>query len=70
MTKGYSCDGCEKFTRKPVKVQHPSSDKKLDYLGTEVSETDMQDDDPDREHYCQKCMEQMKDSLENDQNED
>jgi len=69
ITSGYQCDNCNEFTRKPVKVQYPSTDKKLDYLGTEVKETDMQDDDPDREHYCRDCIEEMKESVEDDQNE-
>lgn len=70
MSKGYQCDNCSNFTKKPVKIQYPATDKKLDYLGIEVSETDMQDDEPGQEHYCKNCIKQMKQTLEEDQNED
>lgn len=64
MAKGYKCDGCEQFTKTPVKIKYPTSNKKLDYLGVKVSEQDLQDDDPEREHYCAECIKQMKEALE------
>lgn len=63
MSKGYQCDGCDKFTKKPVKIKYPTSNKKLDYLGVSVSEKDLQDDNPKAEHYCIDCITIMKEAL-------
>lgn len=64
MSKGYLCDNCDEFVKRPVKITYPNSDKKLDYLGVDVSEDDLQDDNPKREHYCEDCIEQMKEAIE------
>lgn len=53
--KGYVCDGCGEFTKRPVKVLYPTKEKKLEYLGTAVKEKDIQDEDPEKEHYCESC---------------
>lgn len=69
MTKGFKCNGCGNFTKDPVKVQYPSKQKKLDYLGTRVQSGDVQDDEPDQEHYCAECGKRIH-SIGDDENDD
>lgn len=59
MTEGFKCDGCGEFTESPIKVNYPVKDKMLDYLGVEVEEDDLQDEQQKVEHYCEDCGEKI-----------